>query len=68
MKRPRDAEVKKKWAHNIYNITTILWPSWILSGITRASRHQKGKTNLNLLEQETVSGSGISSAICKSAP
>ena len=30
--------------------------------------YQKGKTNLNLLEQETVSGSGISWAICKSEP
>jgi len=30
--------------------------------------NQEGKTNLNLLEQETVSGSGISWAICKSAP
>jgi len=32
------------------------------------SRYQKGKTNLDLLEQETVSGSGISWATCKSAP
>jgi len=32
------------------------------------SRHQKGKTCLDLLEQEMVSGSGISWAICKSAP
>jgi len=31
-------------------------------------RHQKGKTNLDLLEQEAVSGSGINWAICKSAP
>jgi len=31
------------------------------------SRHQKGKASLDLLEQETVSGSGISWAICKSA-
>jgi len=23
--------------------TIILWPSWILSGTTRVSRHQKGK-------------------------
>ena len=30
-------------------------------------RYQKGKTNLGLLKQETVSGSGISWAICKSA-
>jgi len=37
------------------------------------SRYQKGKTrkvktNLDLLEQEIVSGSGICRAICKSAP
>ena len=32
------------------------------------SRYQKGKTNLDLLEHETLSGSGISWAICKSAP
>jgi len=32
------------------------------------SHYQKGKTNLDLLEQETVSGSGITWAICKSAP
>jgi len=38
-----------------------------LSGITRVSLYQKGKTSLDLLEQETVSGSGISWAICKSA-
>jgi len=31
------------------------------------SRYQKGKTNLDLLKQEAVSGSGISWAICKSA-
>jgi len=44
--------------------TTILQPSWILSGTTRVSQHQKGKTNLDLLEQEIVSGNGISWAIC----
>jgi len=43
-------------------------PSWILSGTTRVSWHKKGKTNLDLLEQEIVSGSGISWTICKSAP
>ena len=37
------------------------------SGTTRVSRYQKGKTNLDLLKQEIVSGSGISWAICKSA-
>jgi len=43
---------------------------WIVSRTTRGSRYQKVKTkltNLDLLEQETVSGSGISWAICKSA-
>jgi len=39
-----------------------------LSGTIRVSQYQKGKTNLDLLEKETVSGSGISWAICKSAP
>jgi len=35
-----------------------------LSGTTRVSWYQEGKTNLILLKQETVSGSGISWAIC----
>jgi len=48
-----------------YNRFTALW---ILSGTTRVSWYQKSKTNLDLLEQEIVSGSGISWAICKSAP
>ena len=53
--------------------TTILLLFWNLSGTTRVSRYQKGitrkvKTNLDLLEQEIVSGSGICWAICKSAP
>jgi len=39
-----------------------------LSGTTRVSWYQKGTTKLDLLEQETVSGIGISWAICKSAP
>jgi len=44
-----------------------------MSGSTWVSRYQKGKTkkvktNLDLLEQEIVSGSGICWAICKSAP
>jgi len=35
----------------------------------QVSRHQKGKTktNLDFLEQQTVSGNGISWTICKSA-
>ena len=38
------------------------------SGTTRVSRHQKGKPIWILLKQETVSGSEIHWAICKSAP
>jgi len=50
--------------------TTVLLLFWNLSGTTRVSRYQKGKTwkgktNLDLLEQEIVSGSGICWAICK---
>ena len=39
-----------------------------LSGTTQVSRYQRGKPVWILLKQETVSGSGISWAICKSAP
>jgi len=53
-------------AHTYVAHATVLQPSWILSGTTRVSRHQKGKTNMDLLEQEIVRGSGISWAICKS--
>ena len=53
--------------------TVVLLLFWYLSGTTRVSRYQKGKTwkgktKLDLLEQEIVSGSGICWAICKSAP
>jgi len=39
-----------------------------LSLTARISWYQKGKTNLNLLQQEIVSGCGVSWAICKCAP
>jgi len=54
--------------HNYYyNHFTALC---ILSGTTQVTWYQKGKTktNLDFLEQEKVSGSGISWAIRKSAP
>jgi len=38
------------------------------SRTTRMSRYQKGKPIWILLKQQTVSGSGISWAICKSGP
>ena len=43
---------------------------WILSGTTRVSQYQKGKTktNLDFLEQQTEGGSGIIWVTCKSAP
>jgi len=40
----------------------------LLSRTTRVSQYQQGKISLDLLEQEIVSGSGISWAICRSAP
>jgi len=43
-------------------------PPWILSGTTQVSQYQKGKTSRDSVEQEIVSGSGISWAICKYAP
>ena len=49
--------------------TTILLLFWNMSGTTQVSRYQKDKTrkvktNLDLLEQEIVSGSDICWAIC----
>jgi len=66
-------KVRQKLEYH-YHITTIVLRLFgILSGTTRASRYQKGKsrkvkTNLDLLQQEIVSGSGVCWAICKSAP
>ena len=40
----------------------------LFSGTTQVSRYQKAKPIWILLKQETASGSGISWAICKSAP
>jgi len=58
---------------NTHTHTTVLLVFWNMSGTTQVSRYQKGKTrkvktNLDLLEQEIVGGSGICWAICKSAP
>jgi len=57
------------WSSDYYYYNRIT-AVWILSGTTQVSWYWKGKTktNRNFLEQETVSGSGISWAICKSAP
>jgi len=39
-----------------------------LSGTTQVSQYHKGKTNMDLLEQEIVSDSGISWVVLKSVP
>jgi len=46
-------------AHTHTHNTIVLLLIWNLSGTTRVSRCQKGKTNVDLLEQEIVSASGI---------
>ena len=65
-----------KWSqHQLSQLThTHTQPFYCSSvtGTTQASRYQKGKTrkvksNLDLLEQDIVSGSGFFWAICKSA-
>jgi len=64
---------KSDFCNELYCIITILLhyyynrftAPWTLSGTTRVSWYQKGNTRK---EQEIVSGSDISWAICKSAP
>ena len=63
-----DSNLSKDDIFTTYTHTIVLLLFWNLSRSTRVSRYQKGKTNLDLLEQEMVSGSGICWAICKSAP
>ena len=62
-----------RWNIHTHTHTTVLLLVCNMSGSTWVSRYQKGKTkkvktNLDLLEQEIVSASGICWAICKSAP
>jgi len=60
-----NSESQSSWPAHTHTHTPFNGP---FSGTTRVSRYQKGKPNWILLKQETVSGSGISWAICKSAP
>jgi len=59
-------------AHGVLNTHThtqlFYGPLGFCPEVPGGSQHQKGKTKLDLLEQEIVSGSGISWAICKSVP
>ena len=54
--------------HVVIITTTLHVFNGPFSGTTQVSWYQKGKPIWILLKQETVSGSGISWAICKSAP
>jgi len=55
-------EIYGVWSGGCQTILLLLHP---FSGTTQVSQYQKGKTNLDLLEQEIVSGSDISWDICK---
>ena len=61
--------IKHKYSLQNYNYSRFM-ALWILSGTNWVSRYEKGetKTNLDFPEQGTLSGSGISLAIYKSAP
>ena len=54
--------VSKHWRHSYTRLTALF------SRTTRVSRYQNVKPIWILLKQETVSGSGSSWAMCKSAP
>ena len=58
----------KHWRQSSKQLLLLLPFNGLFSRTIWVSRYQKGKTNLDFTEQETVGGSGISWAICKSAP
>jgi len=60
--QPLGQHIANKPLKSALQLLQPFYAPWTVSGTTRVSRYQKGKTNLDLLEQETVSGSGISSA------
>jgi len=53
---------------SLFDDVLVLGNCALLHIIATCTVHQKGKTNLDLLEQEIVIGSGISWAICKFTP
>ena len=57
-----EESIRKRNTHTHTRLTAFF------SGTTRVGRYQKGKTNLDFIEAKDSSGSGISWAICKSAP
>jgi len=58
-----DLDCECKFSKHTHTCSTALFP-----GLPRWAGTGKAKPNWILLKQETVSGSGISWAICKSAP
>jgi len=73
--RNRESHKVTKYRHNDNNTRlTAISPgqqhpfNGHFSGTSQMSRYWKGKTSLDLLEQETENGSGISRAICNSTP
>jgi len=66
-RQSRTSTLRHQHKDNIVNTHTHPF-NGPFSGTTQVSRYQKGKTFWILLKQETVSGSGISWATCKSAP
>ena len=54
--------------HMHKRFTALLEFVWDYLSRYQKGKPRKGKTNLELLEQEIVSGSGICWAVCKSAP
>jgi len=50
---------KKYPSNNYYYYYNRFMALWILSGTTRVRWYEKGKTNVDLLQQEIVFGSGI---------
>jgi len=58
------------WVNLLTSVSSLQLHSFngLFSRTTWVSQHQKGRTILDLLQKEIMSGSGISSAICKSAP
>jgi len=62
--------MSSNWESILTTTTTTVLQLWILSGTTWVSQYQKDKTktNLDFLEQEIVSGSGINWVIYKYAP
>jgi len=59
---------KGNWLSQIHLVKQQQVFNGFLFRTTRVSHYQEGKTNLDLLEQEIVSGNGICWAIGKSAP